>query len=66
MAISGSYFGGGSGRVWLNNVDCDGSESVLLACHGTNSQPMQWGNHNCGSSHNKDAGVFCLGEKLIV
>ena len=36
-------FGGGAGRIWLDNVNCNGAETNLLCCaHGG------IGNHNCG------------------
>lgn len=47
-------FGQGSGRIWLDNVRCTGSEWRLLSCaRGRNII----GSHDCG--HHEDAGVVC-------
>ncbi|XP_051543956.1 deleted in malignant brain tumors 1 protein-like [Myxocyprinus asiaticus] len=51
-AMTGSYFGHGSGPIWMSNVNCSRSESTLNDCKVTG-----WGTHNCG--HEKDAGVIC-------
>ena len=48
-------FGPGSGLIFLDNVNCNGTESNLLQCRG--NEP---GNHDCG--HSEDAGVYCPGE----
>lgn len=45
-------YGAGSGPIFMDNVQCDGSESNLLKCHG--NQP---GRHNC--QHFEDVGVKC-------
>ncbi|KAK7933217.1 hypothetical protein WMY93_004113 [Mugilogobius chulae] len=50
---SGSSFGRGKGQIWLDNMQCKGTESVLTQCAHNG-----WGNHNCG--HDEDAGVTCL------
>ena len=51
-AHSFSAFGQGTGPIFLDNVQCAGTESTLLACtHITN--------HNC--IHLEDAGVTCQG-----
>ncbi|XP_071494038.1 scavenger receptor cysteine-rich domain-containing protein DMBT1-like [Diadema antillarum] len=47
-----AYFGGGSGRIWLDNVNCLGTESSIFQC-----QHNGWGSHNC--AHIEDAGVVC-------
>ncbi|XP_061088844.1 deleted in malignant brain tumors 1 protein-like isoform X1 [Conger conger] len=57
-AIGGAHFGRGSGRIWMNNVFCRGSESSLKQC-GSGG----WGRHLC--KHGEDAGVICSGVRLV-
>ena len=45
-------FGGGSGSIVLDNVQCTGSEASLSNCPALSQ-------HNC--DHHKDAGVRCHG-----
>ena len=48
-------FGEGSGRIWYDNVNCNGREANLAQCASAGL-----GVHNC--SHSEDAGVICASE----
>ncbi|XP_015724326.1 macrophage receptor MARCO isoform X2 [Coturnix japonica] len=52
-AISAFTAGGGSGQIWLDNVNCRGNEHSIYECN-----KPDWSVHNC--SHNEDAGVECM------
>ncbi|XP_027764339.1 deleted in malignant brain tumors 1 protein [Empidonax traillii] len=47
-----AHFGLGSGRIFLDDVQCRGDEPSLQMCRHNG-----WGVHNCG--HVEDAGVVC-------
>ncbi|XP_072439762.1 scavenger receptor cysteine-rich type 1 protein M160-like [Chiloscyllium punctatum] len=53
-ATSGTYYGEGTGRIWLDNVSCDGTESVLAQCSAKSAVAR-----NCTSK--TLAGVICSG-----
>ena len=53
IAYQGGHFASGSGSIFLDNVECYGTESSLLDCNHN-----AIGNNYC--SHYDDAGVTCL------
>ncbi len=51
-AWQSAHFGQGSGEIFMDDVDCDGSDKRLGDCDFRG-----WGVHNCG--HGEDASVTC-------
>ncbi|XP_072198158.1 macrophage receptor MARCO isoform X2 [Excalfactoria chinensis] len=52
-AISAYTARGGTGQIWLDNVNCSGDEHSIYEC-----DKSDWSAHNC--SHDEDAGVECV------
>ena len=49
----------GNGQIWLDDVQCAGTESRLIDC---TANPL--GTHNC--IHGEDAGVLCVSKFMNI
>ena len=59
VATRGSSFGAGSGRIYLDDVQCVGNETRLTDC------PSR-GYLSLGCRHSEDAGVICRGTSTLL
>ena len=50
--------------MWLDGVQCDGEEPLLVSSGPTpGCQHQAWGSNNC--SHNEDVGVTCVAQDVV-
>ena len=57
--ITGTSFGGGSGPIWLDDLDCNGNESSILNC-----SHKAFGVNNCG--HDEDVAIQCMSGQVFL
>ncbi|XP_028407342.1 deleted in malignant brain tumors 1 protein-like [Dendronephthya gigantea] len=58
-ALDGRQVPSGSGKIWLDDVECTGKEQNITQC-----SHRGWGVHSC--SHHEDAGVECLTAAVLL
>lgn len=51
------YLCSSAGKIWLDNVLCNGGEKSIDSC-----KSRGWGNSDC--THDEDAGVICKDERI--
>ena len=55
VARNRGYYGYGTGKIWIDQLNCSGSENSIFDC-----DMSEFGNHDC--EHREDAGVECYRE----
>jgi len=56
LVINNKY-GAGTGRIWLDDVECEGDETFIGDC-----SHRRWGFHNC--EHHEDVSITCSNTSL--
>ena len=54
-----NQYGAGSGQIWLDNVQCTGTETSIAHCRHSS-----WGSHNC--RHSDDVSVSCIARTFVI
>ena len=60
-AVTNAFYGRGNGTVWLDNVECTGTETDLVNCRHNSFGSVA---SNCLDHHN-DAGVVCFDGRSV-
>ena len=58
VSRGGAFYGAGSGQIWLDELNCNGTELTIRDCLHDG-----WGINDC--RHREDAGVQCSGDLNI-
>ena len=53
VAVTGARFGEGTGRIWLDSIQCTGNEREISNCSRASSNGLNF------CTHTQDAGVRC-------
>ena len=53
-SVLNAFYGAGSGPVWIGNIRCNGTETLLVDCKNGG-----WRTPDC--NHDNDASVSCTG-----
>ena len=56
--LAARTYGGGRGPIWLDDMECNGTESNIAGC-----VHKPWGVNNCG--HDEDVAVTCLPSMFV-
>ena len=57
-APNNAIYGEGSGQIWLDDVNCVGTEEMIRNCSHSG-----WGSHNC--THKEDVSINCTAGTYI-